>query len=166
MATIHDLSGGLQALEIKGRGVIVVSKSSLLLIHDVQVVEGELVVVDVSYPAAAHPVKPGPSSIAAVNVTAFMDETRRRNLTGGGEYGAVGPLLAKLREKLKVCADDSPFASLIGNLLAMGDHSKYNSVAAVIEMPAALQAEFSQLLDGDDSEALEAFVDKAIVMAA
>jgi hypothetical protein len=165
MTEIHELSKGWDALEIKGRGVIVKTGSGPLFIEDVTIVDGELVglTYDEVKASITPAKKPGPSSIAAVNLKAFEEEVSRRNLSAGGEYGVSGALVAKLRERIKTMTPET--SSAIGNLLALGDHDKYGSVAVVIGMAPARQEEFAKVLDGD-ADALEDFVDECIVGAA
>lgn len=85
MTEIHELSKGWDALEIKGRGVIVKTGSGPLFIEDVTIVDGELVglTYDEVKASITPAKKPGPSSIAAVNLKAFEEEVSRRNLSAG-----------------------------------------------------------------------------------
>ena len=164
MGTFIEIGEGLKALEIKGRGVVLTSKSNTLFLDYVAILDGELVDADVGVQSgSARPVKPGPSSIASVNIEAFEKEVSRRNLTPAGEYGAVGPLVGKLRDALKLAGEGSPTANLLGNLLALGDHAKFGSAAAVVGMPAALQEEFATVLEAGETADLESFVDKCAV---
>jgi hypothetical protein len=116
--------------------------------------------------APVKPSKPEPSTVATVNVAAFQEETARRNLTTQGEYGPHGPVLARLREVLKVQEPDSVIETAIGNLLALGDHGRYGTAAAIIGLPDEAMKEFSELLKAPDAEKIEAFVDRRIAAGA
>lgn len=168
MSKVKDLGQGWKVLEIKGRGVVVALEMGLVFVENAKIDEdGSLVADWPTIPApSASPAKPGPSSIASVNGKAFIDEISTKNLTGDGHYGVIGPLLGRIHGVLKDVGPESPIGESLGNLLALGDHVRYGSAAAVVEMSAAKQDEFFKLLEAPDAEAIEAFVDRCISGAA
>jgi hypothetical protein len=168
MSKVHDLGIGWQALEVAGRGVVVAAGNGIVFFEDARIDEdGNLVAAffDVQSPAVAK-VKPGPSSIAGVNVAAFMEETARRNLTADGHYGSVGPIVGKLREVLDSLDDGSPVAASLGNLLALGDHGRFGAAAVIVGMGQERLDEFVRVLAAPEADAVEEFVDKCITSAA
>jgi hypothetical protein len=130
--------------------------------------EGELVFDDTRYFSQVNPepapvvAKPGPSSIASINVKAFMEEMTRRNLTQGGEYGPLGPIIGKLKHLLKGVDDNAAVRTSIGELLSMGDHPKYNMAAAFLAMNSQQIDELSAALDSSDLEKIQEFCEKII----
>jgi len=169
MSKVHDLGQGWKALEVKGRGVVVSLEMGVVFVEHAKIDDDGSLVADwpVDAPAVeARPAKPGPSSIAAVNVKAFLEEISRRNLTVNGHYGAVGPLIGRLRDVLKDVEPHSPLEESIGSLLALGDHGRLGAAAAIVEMSPEKRAEFAKLLDSRDVDGMEAFVDGCIGGAA
>jgi hypothetical protein len=171
MSKVIKLDDGWKAMEVAGLGVIVQAEMGLIFVEYAKIDEaGGLVAMEmpaVAAPEAApKPNKGGPTSMASVNVKAFLDGTVGKNFGGGGEYGPFGAHLKRLREVLQTVDPESEQGTLWGNFLAMGDHTRYGVVAAVIGLKPAALDELSQILASPEPDLVETFVDRVVTGAA
>lgn len=161
-----------KALEIKGLGVIVQGDKGLLFVPATKIQDGEIV-TDLAPDTAAvgtatvvQPARRGPASQSEVTVKGFLEAMKQKNLTAGGEYGAYGPLLNRLKELLFGLEEDSPLLAPLGTFLALGDHPRYGFAAAVVALSDAKLNELTALLAQPEAEPVEAFVEKCLTGAA
>ena len=169
MSQVHDIGGGWKGMEVPGVGVIVQAEMGLILVPYSRIVEGNIVGDERPAETTTAPAKTSraPSTIASVNVKAFATQMEGKNLTSGGEYGGIGPVLRKLLEFVQGIEPDSPQEAFIGNLLATGNHERFGMSAAVVAIAEAKRLdEFVQVLNSPEPDILEAFVDKCITGAA
>ena len=164
MKEVVEIGDGWKGLEIPGVGVVIKAGASLLLVENTRIDKDELVAdfPTVVTTSGSAPQKPQASSIASVNVRDFLEEVKRRNLSTAGEYGPLGPMVAKLRDVLKDIDEDSPVATAFGDLLAQGDHARFGTVAAIIAMTAKQAEEFGTVLANPLPDLVQEFVDRMI----
>ncbi len=185
MSKFKAIDDGLEALDIPGYGCLIRTEKG----RPLQVLEGVTVGTTIVDPgdetkpplleytlifddsispaaaAAAKSLKPTQvaSSLASVNVNAFLKHVEQRSLSPAGEFGNYGPPIAKLRDFLKGVDLESETASSLGNFLATGDHLRHGPVAAVVALSEQRLAELSSVLTTPEPEKIEAFVDACIV---
>jgi hypothetical protein len=168
--TFTQICDGVKAYEIKGLGCIVAAGVDTLWVEGASISEeGELVYLPPAEPQIEEtplPPKHMPSSIATVNANAFLQEMDRKNLTAGGEYGPLGPIIGKLRTTLKGTDDDSPVRGALGELLGLGDHGRYNTAAAVLAMNPEQMDQFNEVLNHPEPDIVREFVDRMIPVLA
>ena len=165
-----EITDNLQAYEIKGLGCLVRAKpgAQLLFLEGATINEEMEIVMDQDRYAIANaaeapkPVKQGPSPIASVNVKSFLTEMDRKNLTAGGEFGPLGPILGKLNHVLKGSDEGSAVRTAFGDLLGMGDHGRYGSAAAVLAMNAQQLDRLNEVLNSPEGDIVQEFVDSVI----
>jgi hypothetical protein len=171
MSDIFQDIGDWKALEINGLGVIVQGDTGLAFVPDAKIEDGKLV-ADFELPPASPAVrKPGPSTIASVNIKSFLaqmtgkDGYAAKNLTSGGEYGPIGPYLARLKEVVQNLEPESPLESALGAFLASGDHIRHGMAAAVLALKPEMLEELTKVLSNPEPDIVENFVDRCITAA-
>jgi hypothetical protein len=158
---VVEIGGGWKALDVPGLGVIVQAEMGLIFVDGAMVNEaGRLEAMPIEDAPAAAP--RGPVIAAESSIKAFLEEVGRKNLGVSGEYGPMGPTLAKLKEVLSAVEPDSPLGVAFGDFLALGNHDRFRQAAAVLSLNAKQIEMLNGVLNSPELDIVQSFVARAV----